>query len=106
MCTIHTTVSVVFPECNPVILKHLVECDGSKFVKITKSDAAIVRLLTGHGVGASRSLARSDIVESLIALRNSKSEELLKESMSVVSDAAEDLGQQAEHPVEVLHIKS
>ena len=98
MCTIHTTIQVVFPQCAPVILKHWVESDGSKFVKITKSDTAVIRLLTGHGVGTSRSLARSDIIESLITLRNTKSDELLKESMSATSRAADDLGQQTEHP--------
>ena len=98
MCTINTTISVVFPECKPVILKDYLECDGSKFIKITKSDSAVVRLLTGHGVGVSRNLARSDIIESLITLRNSKSDELLKESMSGGSGATDDLGKQVEQP--------
>ncbi len=98
MCTIQESIDVHFPDCTPVRIKHWVEVEGNKYVKIAKSDASMVRLLTGQGVGASRALARTNIVETLISLRNSMSEELLRASLPEASKAEEDLGMVADDP--------
>lgn len=98
MCTIQETIDVVFPEYAPVRIKHWVEVDGNKFIKIVKSDGSVVRLLTGHSVGASRALARTDIVEALISLRNTRVDELVKASLPESNLAARDLGVGPEHP--------
>ena len=87
-----------FPACPPVQIKHWIEVDGNKFVKIAKSDCSVVRLLTGQGVGSYRALARTDIVECLIARRNAKLDELLNESLHDTHQAQEDLGVEVENP--------
>ena len=60
-------------------------------MKVIKSDPAVVRLMTGYGVGEPRALARTDIIETLIERRNAKRAEMLS---SASADAPEvpDLG--------------
>ena len=93
MCTIQTTVQVTFPDgCPPVHVKAWIEVEGSKFIRLKKSDSRVVRLLTGSGVGTSRALAKTNIIESIIDARNEKAEQLMRETMPQQNAAAEELG--------------
>lgn len=76
----------------PVILRKFTEIDGDTFVLMAKSDRAIGRLFMGKSTPNERSLAKTDIIETLIARRNDK-------TMSAITPAAaEDLGIEDEQP--------
>lgn len=76
----------------PVILRKFKEIDGDTFVLVAKSDRAIGRLFMGKSTPNERSLAKTDIIETLIARRNEK-------TMSAITPAAaEDLGIDDQQP--------
>ena len=49
-----------------------------KYIKLSKADSKIIRLLTGHGNGTERSLAHTNILEDLIKVRNGRRLELIE----------------------------
>ena len=55
----------------PVLLKHVQEVEGRMFFKACKKDAMITRLLAGCSVKDARPLAKTDVLEQLVARRNS-----------------------------------
>lgn len=73
-----------------VDIREVMEVSGRKFIKVTKSNPRIERLLTGKAAGQHRQLTRTTIIETLTALRNAKREEFL--TMDTSDCAKEDLG--------------
>lgn len=73
-----------------VDIREVMEVSGRKFIKVTKSNPRIERLLTGKAAGQHRQLTRTTIVETLTALRNAKREEFV--AMDTSGHAKEDLG--------------
>jgi hypothetical protein len=55
---------------SPVFLTDHKEIDGKIFIKMTKVDSKIARLLVGESVRGVRPLAKTNIIESLTELRN------------------------------------
>ena len=71
----------------------------TKFFRLTKADPQVVRLLTGHGIGCTRQLARTDIIETLMAERERVRELLIdKQSDAVQKPPHDDLGIDAPLP--------
>ena len=89
MCTIQDTVQVTFGDDPPIVIKSesWTEVDGLRFLRLAKSECYVTRLLTGKAVSKCRSLARTDILEQLIAIRNEQSDELLRSSMPGLGNA-------------------
>ena len=86
-------VQVTFPDAAPIVLRNIERRGDARFYKLIKSDPMVVRLLTGHGIGEARMLAKTDIIEQLVAARNNKRQELLDGFASAAGAAgAEDLG--------------
>ena len=78
MCSLEDTITVSFPNGTPVTLTNLYEHGGDRYAKFTKSDNRIVRLLYGS-TPKDRVLAKTDILEVLVSLRNKKRDALLDE---------------------------
>ena len=63
-----------------------------KYIKISKADTKIIRLITGHGIGHERALAYTSIVEDLIKLREKRRLELIEQKLpSKTAKPKEDL---------------
>ena len=93
MCSITDVVQVTFPDAAPIVLRNIERRGDARFYKLIKSDPMVVRLITGHGIGEARMLAKTDIIEQLVAARNNKRQELL-DGFAAAAGAAgvEDLG--------------
>lgn len=84
---IERVLSVKVPELkDPVVLHNLKEVNGEVFVLLAKSDRAVCRLLLGKTQSNERALAKTSILETLIACRNQAT------MSAVLPAAAEDLG--------------
>ena len=95
MCTIEDSITVSTPDCQSVTLTNLVAHGPDKFAKFTKSSRLIEKLLAGKSCKGERVLAATDVLETLISLRNSKREQLLQGGDE---GAAEDLGLDGDTP--------
>lgn len=84
---IERVLSVKGPDLkDPVVFRNLKEINGEIFVLLAKSDRAVCKLLLGKTQPNERALAKTSILETLIACRN-------QATMSAVFPAAaEDLG--------------
>ena len=92
MTTISTAAMVVVPGMRTAVtLTDIKTVDRKIFFKLGKANPHVVRLLTGHAVGENRKLCNTDIVETLVTLRNSKYDELAAEHNLRLA-AKEDLG--------------
>lgn len=99
MATVETSVTVTAPWLSKgVTLQSWVQKGESKFCRICKSDALIVRLLTGHGIGTARQLARTNVIEHLLRLREKKRADACESAEKAESSKAEDLGIDAPLP--------
>ena len=101
MATIIESITVQAPWLHGrgVTLQSWVQVGDAKFLKVTKADPSVVRLLTGHGIGDSRQLARTDLIEKMMAKREEKREQLLADAVnSIELPAKDDLGLDAPLP--------
>ena len=100
MCSISDVVQVTFPDAAPIVLRNFERRGDAKFLKLAKSDPTVVRLITGHGVGEARMLAKTNIIEQLVVARNNKRQELLDGFAAATGAAgAEDLGVDDDEPL-------
>ena len=96
MCTIEESINVRFlDDSSPVPITQWVEVDGIRFIKAIKSDTSIVRLLTGRPRGEVRSLARTNILETLVEKRNDAYEQIVTQQ-SAKEDKLAELGGEVE----------
>jgi hypothetical protein len=93
---IERVLSVLGPTMKePVILRNTCEVEGMTFVKLAKTDQRIARLLLGRSSAGERPLAKTDILESLIALRNEHTNGLQAAARAPVEDLGLDEPQPA-----------
>ena len=97
MAIVHETISVSAPWLGDgrqsVVLNSWIQKVDSKYFKVSKSDPGIVRLLTGHGVGATRQLAHTNIVELLMKEREAQRDALTERiELDGANAPIEDLG--------------
>ncbi len=81
MCSVTATLHVRAPWVpDGVDIRDVVEVTGIKFIKLTKTNPRIVRLLTGQSHGTKR--PNISIIDTVIKLRNATRSELLARAMS------------------------
>lgn len=93
MCTIEDSITVCTPDCQQLTFTNLIVHGPDKFAKFTKGSRLIEKLLAGKSCEGKRVLAATDVLETIISLRNSKREQLLQGGNE---GAAEDLGLDAD----------
>ena len=81
-----------------VVLHELVEADGKFFAKVTKGCNKMARILSGSSISKERVLSNTDILETLVRLRNKRHAELCKASLDKQAGREEDLGLDAAPP--------
>lgn len=71
---------VVMSDClrEPVVLRSTQLVEGRTFWRVAKADQIVGRLLLGKACSSERMLSRTDIIEQLVKLRNSKVAELMQ----------------------------
>lgn len=91
----------------PMMLDGAVEVEGKFFIKLPKADAKTIKFLTGKGVGRSRVLTGTTIIETLVKLRNERYSDLCSNADKGQSgEAADDLGLDAPDPKRLKHMDS
>ena len=82
----------------PVVLHDLIEADGKFFAKVIKGCNKMARISSGSSISKQRALSSTDILETLVQLRNRKHAELCKASLDKQAGREEDLGLDAAPP--------
>ena len=91
----------------PMMLDGAVEVEGKFFIKLPKADAKTIKFLTGKGVGRSRLLTGTTIIETLIKLRNERYTTLCSEAdKAQCGEAADDLGLDAPDAKRLRHMNA
>ena len=92
MVTVEEALCITVPDCAPVFVLHWQLVDDKRYIKVTKSDSKIVRLLVGQCSGKARLLTTTTIIEDIIKLRDQVRQELLEKDQSNNNNNNKDLG--------------
>jgi len=100
MSRIIETVTVITPQCTVALPEASVMQHGtSKYVRLAKTDARVSRLLCGRATRLSRPLSSTDVIETLMELRDERFRALCDDTPS----CAEDLGLDHAHADPATH---
>ena len=97
MSAVRDSITITTPELpGGVTFLEWREVANRRYLKVSKCDSKIVRLLTNHGNGTERALAGTSIIEDLLKLRNNRRQKLLEANReseeAAAGKPADDLG--------------
>jgi hypothetical protein len=85
------TISAPWLEANVTLAEGTWCRKGKLFFKVSKADARVTRLITGHGIGIERKLAKTTIIETLLDLQAQARDKALMDADRELQGAGEDV---------------